>query len=321
MAGPRITLEQWRALVAVVEAGSYAKAAERLHKTQSTLTYAIQKLDELLGVTTFVLEGRKAVLTEAGQVLYRRGKTLLEEAEKLESAAASLAAGWEPEIRIAVEIIFPTWLLLDCFAAFGAEHPDIRIELYETVLGGTDEALTERHVDVAIAATVPPGFTGDPLMALKFVAAAAPQHPLHAMGRALTREDLRQHRHLVIRDSGTQRSSRGNWLNEQRWTVSNKATSIHAATLGLGYAWFGEDMIRRELESGTLKPLPMREGAERRADVYLIHADPDAARPGAKRLCEIIREKVASACAQQRGPAAGSRPDVPRKRPSTRKAT
>jgi DNA-binding transcriptional LysR family regulator len=297
MAGPRITLEQWRTLVAVVEAGGYAKAAERLHKSQSTLTYAIQKLEALLGVATFAIEGRKAVLTPAGQVLYRRGKTLLEEAEKLEHAAASLAAGWEPEIRIAVEIVFPTWLLLDCFAQFGAEHPDIRLELYETVLGGTDEALTERRVDLAIAATVPPGFAGDPLMPLRFVAAAAPSHPLHRLGRAVTREDLRAHRHLVIRDSGTQRAQRGNWINERRWTVSHKATSIHAATLGLGYAWFGEDMIRRELDTGALRPLPLREGGERWAEVYLIHADPDAARPGARRLAEIVRARVAALCA------------------------
>ncbi|MEO7760886.1 MAG: LysR family transcriptional regulator, partial [Casimicrobiaceae bacterium] len=46
----RISLEQWRALVAVVEQGSYARAAEALHKTQSSVTYAVQKLQSSLGV-------------------------------------------------------------------------------------------------------------------------------------------------------------------------------------------------------------------------------------------------------------------------------
>ncbi|MCU0736206.1 MAG: LysR family transcriptional regulator, partial [Methylotetracoccus sp.] len=41
---PKITLDQWRTLVAVVEAGGYAQAADQLHKSQSTLTYAVQKL-------------------------------------------------------------------------------------------------------------------------------------------------------------------------------------------------------------------------------------------------------------------------------------
>ena len=133
---------------------------------------------------------------------------------------------------MAVEIIFPTWLLLQCFARFADERPQTRIELYETVLSGTEEALLQRKVDLAICSQVPPGFAGDPLMRLRFIAAAHPEHPLHRLGRELTLQDLRKHRHLVIRDTGSQRRS-GSWLGaEQSWTVSHKATSIHAAVHG-----------------------------------------------------------------------------------------
>ena len=123
MAQPKITLDQWSALVAVVEAGGYAQASERLHRTQSTVTYTIKKLEDLLGVQVFELRGRKAALTATGQVLYRRGKALVEEAARVERAAAELARGWEPEIRLAVDIIFPTWLLLECFADFDHDIP------------------------------------------------------------------------------------------------------------------------------------------------------------------------------------------------------
>src|SRR5215210_3507498 len=126
---PKISLDQWTTLVSVVEVGGYAKAAERLHKSQSTLTYAIQKLEELLAVKVFEIKGRKAVLTPTGELLYRRGKTLIEEAARLEHAAGDLAQGWEPEIRLAVEIIFPTWLLLKSFGEFAKERPETRIEL------------------------------------------------------------------------------------------------------------------------------------------------------------------------------------------------
>ena len=44
-----------------------------------------------------------------------------------------------PQIRLAVDVVYPTWLVLDCFKAFVDEQPDTRIELYETVLGGTDD--------------------------------------------------------------------------------------------------------------------------------------------------------------------------------------
>jgi DNA-binding transcriptional LysR family regulator len=301
MSAPRITLDQWAALVAVVEAGGYAQASARLHRTQSTVTYTIKKLEDLLGVKVFELQGRKAVLTPTGKVLYRRGKSLLDEAARVERAAADLARGWEPELRIAVDIVFPTWLLLECCAEFGRERPETRIELIESVLGGTEEALTEGRVDLAIGGIVPGGFLGDALMQVRFVCAAAPSHPLHRLGRTLTLDDLRHHRHLVVRDSGALRSRSGGWLNEQRWTVSHKATSIRAAVMGLGYAWYPEENIREELESGKLAPLPLAEGAERYATLYLIFADPGTAGPGARRLAGILRTRVADACRSRDG--------------------
>jgi len=138
---PRITLEQWQALVAVVDASGYAQAAERLHKSQSSVTYLVQKLESLLDVKAFEIKGRKAVLTPAGQLLYRRARVLLDEAASLEKAAKSAAAGWEAEIRIAGEIIFPPWLLLKCFDKLNAESPHTRIEYFESVIAGTNVSL------------------------------------------------------------------------------------------------------------------------------------------------------------------------------------
>jgi DNA-binding transcriptional LysR family regulator len=296
MTSPKITLDQWNALVAVVEAGGYAQASARLHRTQSTVTYTIKKLEDQLRLKVFELQGRKAVLTPTGQVLYRRGKALLEEAGRVERAATELARGWEPEIRLAVDIIFPTWLLLECFAAFSQERPETRIELIESVLGGTEEALAEGRVDLAIGGNVPGGFLGDALMQVRFVCAAAPSHPLHQLGRTLTLDDLRQHRHLVVRDSGALRSRSGGWLNEKRWTMTHKATSIRAACMGLGFAWYPEENIREELASRALVPLPLAEGRERFVTLYLIYADTDTAGPGTRRLAEIVRTRVAATC-------------------------
>ena len=301
MPGPRITLDQWDVLVSVVESGGYAKAAERLHKSQSTLTYAIKKLESLLGVKVFELQGRKAALTPTGKLLYRRAKTLLENTARLETAARELAKGWEPEIRIAVDILFPTWLLLQSFGEFCAERPDTHLELYETVLGGTEEALAARHVEFAIATRVPQGFAGDILMPVRALCVAAPTHPLHRLGRELTLEDLRPHRHILIRDSGEARVRPTGWLNELRLTVSNKATAIHAVAAGMGYAWYPEHWVREELERGALKPLPLREGAEKAGTLYLVFADRETAGPGALRLAELIRQGVARECSRAAG--------------------
>lgn len=291
---PRISLEQWRALVAVVDAGSYAAAAEALHKTQSSVSYAIGRVEDQLGVAVFRMEGRRAVLTSAGRVLYRRGRALVEEAGRLEEAAARLGAGVEPELGLGVEILFPTWLLLRCLEAFSADFPDTRVELYETVLGGGEELLSGGHVDLAVCSRVPEGFVGDPLLQIRFLAVAAPAHPLHTLGRELTFDDLRGHRQLFIRDSGVRRNQHGGWqVGGQRWTVSHKATAIRALRMGLGFAWVAEDIIREELDGDALRPLPLARGGERWTTLYLAYGDVDGAGPGTHHLADALRSTAA----------------------------
>lgn len=295
MLNPRISLDQWRAFIAVIEAGGYAKASEYLHKTQSTVSYAVQKIEQLLDLKLFEKQGRKAVLTPAGEMLYRHSKNLVERADALERSAAELVEGWDAELRLAVDIVFPTWVLLRSLQKFGEERPKTRVQLFETVLGGTDEALYDRTVDLALSTHIPQGFSGDPLIRLRFIAATHPDHPLHKLGRELTLDDLREHRHLVIRDTAVQRTrDSGGWFGaDQRWTVSNKATQIAAACMGLGFAWFPEHAIRSELNNGVLKLLPMREGGERFGEVYLVFADPDFPTASAVRIAEILRDEVA----------------------------
>src|SRR5438552_12145604 len=89
---PRVSLDQWRSFMAVVDAGGYAQAAEVLHRSQSSVTYAVQKLESMLGVKAFEIQGRKAVLTPTGQTLYRRARVLLEDATGLERAARKITA-------------------------------------------------------------------------------------------------------------------------------------------------------------------------------------------------------------------------------------
>jgi DNA-binding transcriptional LysR family regulator len=297
MSAPRITLDQWAALAAVVEAGGYAKAAETLHKSQSSVTYAVQQLESQLGVKAFEIKGRKAVLTPAGQLLHRRARVLLDEAASIEKAAKSASAGWEAEIRIAGEIVFPAWLLLRCFDKLNAESAHTRIEYFESVIAGTNELLLAGRVDLAITASIPQGFDGTLLMPLRMLLVAHPEHPLHKLGRPLTMRDLRAHRQLVVRETGELRPTK-TWIEAtQRWTVSHTSTAIFAASMGYGYGWYPEERIRGELQRGALKLLPLRDGAERVGQFYLVFADRENAGPGTLRLGEIIHEMVKNECA------------------------
>jgi DNA-binding transcriptional LysR family regulator len=290
---PHITLEQWRSLIEVVDAGGYAQAAEKLCKSQSAVSYAVQKIESLLGVKAFEIQGRKAILTPTGQMLYRRALALMNEANDLERAAHKLSAGWEAVITIAAEILFSSDRLLTCLQRFGQESPGTRVELIESVLGGTSDALLSGNVDLAISPQLPPGFLGNVLMRIRLLAVAHADHPLHHQGRELSFRDLRAYRHVVIRDSGPKRDQHAVSVEvDQRWTVSQVATSIQAVCMGYGFAWLPEEHISKELQTGILKPLPLREGYMREVPLYLILANPDFAGPGVRRLADILTESV-----------------------------
>src|SRR6056297_1227992 len=101
----RISLDQWQAFIAVVDAGSYAAAADLVHKTQSSISYAVGRIESGLDVSLFEIQGRRAVLTPAGEILCRRARHLVDEAARVERTAARLAAGFEAELKLAVEIL------------------------------------------------------------------------------------------------------------------------------------------------------------------------------------------------------------------------
>lgn len=73
----KTTLEQWALLEKVVELGSFAKAAEETNRSQSSVSYNLAILQERLGVTLLTPEGRRAVLTPAGELLLGEVKPLL----------------------------------------------------------------------------------------------------------------------------------------------------------------------------------------------------------------------------------------------------
>lgn len=291
---PSITLEQWLAVVNVVDAGGYAQAAQSMHKSQSAITYAIQKIEAQLGVKLFEIQGRKATLTPTGSMLYRRALALLEDARNTEKAANALSAGWEAEITIAAEILFPYDILLSCLQRFGQESPHTRIEIIESVLGGTSDILLNGAADLVISPYLPPGVFGELLTRIRLIAVAHRDHPLQHYARELTQQDLREHRHFVVRDSGVRRNQSALSIDvDQRWTVTHIQTSIKAVLMGYGFAWLPEAHIREELAQGHLKPLALREGGVREVPLYLVFANPDFVGPGVRFLASILKAAVA----------------------------
>lgn len=290
----RVTLAQWQMLAAVVDHGGFARAAEAIHKSPSTLNHAVHKLEEQLGVQVLEPVGRQVRLTEAGALLLRRARQLIESAEALEDVAGCLAEGLEAEVVLAVDQLFPPDALARALESFSMEYPHVRIQLHETVLNGGIEMLYDGSADLVISGIAAQGFLGEMLVRVRFVAVAHPDHPLHRLGRDLDLRDLTQYRQLVVRDSAQRQSMDAGWLKaEQRWTLGHLHTSVDMLERGLGFAWVPETRVQAALAEGRLKPLPLAVGGVREVPVQLIHRDRDRAGPASCAMAEALRREVA----------------------------
>jgi len=286
---PRISLDQWLAFKTVVDSGTYALAAESLNKSQSAISYAIANLNEQLPKPVLTLKGRKAELTDEGAVLYRYAEQLISAANAAEAVAKSLAMGFEAEVVIAVDVLVQVSSLVCCFEQFSQEFPHTRIRVLETSLSGTTEALLEKQADIVISSITPTGFNGRPVGDITMVPVAAPSHPLIANRAEVSEFELRSHRQVVLRDTGTKRKVDAGWLaSQQRWTVSHFSTSIELVKSGLAFAFMPSKWVATALEKQELELIPLNQGFERRLPLYLLFSDQDSAGPATKALAALI---------------------------------
>lgn len=296
---PRISLEQWAAFKAVVDEGSFARAADALNKSQSSISYAISRLNEQLPAPVLELSGRKAVLTPDGEVMYRRAAQLLLQAQAAEDTAGLLASGTEPEVVIAVDGLLEPGHLIAVLDRFSSLYPMTRLRMLETQLSGTVEALLEKKADIVLGNQVPVGHMGVPLKVVRMIAVAHPDHPLFDIpaDSGINDFELRSWRQVVLRDSGTKREQDAGWLgSEQRWTVSHFTTSLKVLRAGLAFAFMPYDWVQDDLKNGTLKPLPLSMGAERQLPIYMMmSACGDSIGPATSALAAMLKEHFSNA--------------------------
>ena len=290
MKAPRVTLDQWRTLQAVIDHGGFAQAAEVLHRSQSSVSYTVARMQEQLGIPLLRIDGRKAVLTEAGEVLLRRSRQLVSQASQLEDLAHHMEQGWEAEVRLVVDAAFPNAPLLRALKEFMPCSRGCRVRLREEVLSGVEEVLKDGTADLAITALEINGYLGTELSTVEFIAVAHAEHPLHQMQRKLSVQDLLGQMQVVVRDSGQRQPRDAGWLGaEQRWTVGSLATSVAFVSSGLGFAWLPRHMIMRELADGLLVPLPLIQGSTRRP-FFSLYTNPDKPLgPATQILIELIK--------------------------------
>ena len=290
---PRVTLEQWRVFQAIIEQGGYSQAAAYLHRSQSAVSYSMSRLQEQLGIALLKIEGRKALLTDQGQILLQRSRKLIDEAGEIENFAHHLSQGREAEIKFVVDAAFPNDLLMSALAKFATQSQGTRVQLSEVILSGATDALVNDEAELVIGIETPAGYLSDPLIEVELIAVARPDHPLLQLEREITSADLALHTHVVIRDSGQHDKIDAGWLSSQdRWTVGSIESALSAIEHGLGFGWIPSNRLVEAFGDGHLKPLLLEQGSNYKAFLFMSFGHPQNIGPATRELAKIIKNTV-----------------------------
>lgn len=292
MSRAKSTLEQWRIVQAVVDFGGYAQAAEQLNKSQSSLNHAVAKLQHQLGINLLEVKGRKAYLTEQGEVLLRRSRHLTQSVDELEQLATNLGQGWEPNLTIAREIIYPIDTLVEALNAFLPQSRGTRVTILDSVITGTQELIQNNQVDIAICATSPKGHISEPLCEAVFELVCHPEHPLARLDYIDDDKQLAQHLQIVIKDTGLKSNNDIGWLKaEQRWTVSNFHEAKTILLRNIGFCWMPSFVVEQELATRQLTRLHLRGSTQRKVILNLVIPNRDQQGPASKLLENLILQQ------------------------------
>lgn len=268
------TLIEWEILHAVVQLGSFAAAAEQLNRSQSTISYAIHRMQEQLGIKLFEMNGRKAQLTEAGRALLADAEPHLAGFRQLEQRARSLASGGISELRLSVDSIFPNERLFAALAQFTRRFPYVHPKLRQATFLSTGTEFSVHNAHLCMAALTSGEYFTRPVLEIRMLAVARRDHPLHTLKRTVSRIDLMQHMLVTVEGTGAGSPRSQPRHPAQRYLpVSTIEAALAAVRSGLCFGWLPVYRMQPHLKSGELLPLPLPAGGAREVRLHLVCRD------------------------------------------------
>ncbi|MFE6055613.1 LysR family transcriptional regulator [Kitasatospora sp. NPDC056446] len=154
------TLRQLEYLVAVVDTGSFTRAAEQLHVTQPALSHQVRALETAVGGPLLERLPRSVRLTPMGRAVLPHARAALAEAERLHAVARRTAGLEEGELDVAAIYSVSLGILPPVLRAWRRRHPGVRIRLREYPHADRlQAAMAAGRADVAIG-PAPAGWEG-----------------------------------------------------------------------------------------------------------------------------------------------------------------
>jgi DNA-binding transcriptional LysR family regulator len=283
------TIDAWEILYTVVQLGGFAPAGEQLQRSQSTISYAIARLQRQLGIKLFELRGRKAQLTEAGRALLADAEPHLTGFRELEQRARSLARGGESEIRLSVDSIFPNERLFAALTAFTRRFPYVRPKLRQSTFLSADAELSSHNAQLCITGLMSREFFVRPILDIRMTAVAHRDHPLHALKRRLSRSDMMQHMLVIVEGMNGGTNRRQPHSPAQRYlAVGTIEAAMDAVRSGLCFGWLPRHRIQPYLDDGELSTVRLQAGQTREVRLNMVCKDLTSSGREVNALAELL---------------------------------
>lgn len=310
-----LTLDQLRAMVAVVENGSFSAAARKLGRVQSAISQSIQAMETALGTPVFDRRGKVPVLNDAGRVILADARRLLDGAGALKARAESIASDVEAELTLAVDAIFPVEVLTDSLRDLEATFPNLPVTLYTEGLGGAEQRLRDGTAKLALY--VPFGNIAENremeyLISVPRVPVVAADHPLAGIEGPLGRDALEQAVQLVLTDRTTvSQGVVGGIISHRNWRFADLTTRLEFLLAGFGWCYMPVHMVRDHIAAGRLKVLELKEKSGLEFAVHIVHERGRAPGRAGRWLIDRIRDRLTVCLEKTNAYAAISGVDAP----------
>jgi DNA-binding transcriptional LysR family regulator len=283
------TLDAWEILQTVVQLGGFGPAAEKLNRSQSTISYAIGRLQEQLGVRLFEIQGRKAQLTELGRALLADAEPHLAGFHQLEERARLMASGGASEVRLSVDSIFPDERLFAALAGFSRQFPHVKPKLRQGTFLSADSEFSLHNAQLCITGLMTQELFVKPLLSIELIAVVRNDHPLLSIQRRLSRSDLIQHMLVTIEGAASGGLKHQPRLPAQRvLPVGTIDSAIEAVRCGLCFGWLPRYRIKSEIDRGNFVALSLPAVKTRDVRLNLVCRDLSASNPEVTALAELL---------------------------------
>jgi DNA-binding transcriptional LysR family regulator len=243
-------------LLAVVEHGSFSAAAKAMTRTQSSVTYAIQKLEADLGIAIFDRSARLPVLTIEGRAMIPIARRLAAELETMQRTADGMASGLERKLLLVVDCLFPTAPLLDVLKKFNDHYPTVRARIAVEAMHAAAESVVSGASMFGIVGPVVeryPELAFLPIGSIERIPVVAPGHPMADWKRAIPAEGFRDHIHFVLSNRSRQPRHRVfNSPSSAIWRVNDIGMKHAAILAGLGWGRLPQHLVQTDLDAGRL---------------------------------------------------------------------